>query len=107
MAIALTLALHELATNAAKYGALSVEGGCVRVRWRVESGRNLSIRWEETGGPPAAEPRRRGFGSRLVEGVVTGELGGKLDRAFVSSGFSATMLIPADAYIRGISLHDA
>lgn len=72
---ALALALHELATNAAKYGALSTPGGRVAVSWRLDepSGgkagpdRLLRLRWEESGGPAVARPTRRGFGSRLIE----------------------------------------
>jgi two-component sensor histidine kinase len=69
-ALALALGLHELATNAAKYGALSVPGGRVTIDWRVEDGpadRWLTLVWRETGGPPVAAPQRRGFGSRLLE----------------------------------------
>src|SRR5688500_7794783 len=63
-ALALALALHELGTNAAKYGALSVEAGEVTIAWRTEEGR-LLLDWKERGGPPVAEPAQRGFGSRL------------------------------------------
>src|SRR5690606_9686897 len=75
--IALALVFHELATNAAKYGALSAPGGRVAVNWRAD-GERLAIDWSERGGPPAREPERRGFGSRLMERVVGGELGGEL-----------------------------
>jgi len=68
-ALALTLALHELATNAAKYGALSCTEGRVSVRWSVEEG-TLRLDWEESGGPPVAAPTRKGFGSRLLKGLV-------------------------------------
>ena len=70
MALSLSLALHELATNAAKYGALSSRTGQVHVTWEVVNqgtARNLRFRWEECGGPPVAEPTRKGFGSRLIE----------------------------------------
>jgi len=68
-ALALTLALHELATNATKYGALSCPEGRVSVRWRVHEAM-VHLDWEESGGPPVAAPTRTGFGSRLLEGLV-------------------------------------
>lgn len=69
-ALALALILHELGTNAVKYGALSNQGGRVDVTWRIddmEGERQLRLRWQESGGPPVALPKRRGFGSRLIE----------------------------------------
>jgi two-component sensor histidine kinase len=69
----LTLALHELATNAAKYGALSNPDGRVHVAWSVVKGDGtdfLRFRWEEHGGPPVAQPARRGFGSAVLEQVM-------------------------------------
>lgn len=62
----LGLIIHELATNAAKYGGLSQPGGCIDIRWTVDRGL-LSLGWRETGGPPVQQPGRKGFGSRLVE----------------------------------------
>ena len=67
--LALSLALHELATNATKYGALSCSEGCVSVRWRVQEGM-LHLDWEESGGPPVVPPTRKGFGSRLLQELV-------------------------------------
>ena len=79
-AIAVGLALHELATNAAKHGALSREEGRVSVTWRTitaEGTPRLEIEWVETGGPPVAgRPAARGFGSRLLAQVLGGRLGG-------------------------------
>ncbi len=75
-ALALSMALHELATNAAKYGALSPAGGRVALGWRVAGG-ELRLRWAESGGPPVAEPSRRGFGARLLEQGLMRELGGQ------------------------------
>lgn len=74
-AMSLSLALHELCTNAAKYGALSVEGGRVQVTWRHlddQEGR-LALNWRETGGPPVQPPERRGFGSRLIVQAFAGD----------------------------------
>ena len=102
-AFTLGLALHELATNAAKYGALSTPAGAVRVTWRVETGRggarHLHLRWAESGGPPVAEPMRRGFGSRLIAGSMRHELAGEVRFDFARSGLVCTITapLPADA----------
>lgn len=74
-ALALALALHELATNATKYGALSCPEGHVSLKWYVQ-GQTLHLDWEESGGPRVTPPTRKGFGSRLLEQLVTGDLGG-------------------------------
>ena len=74
-ALALSLALHELATNATNYGALSRPGGLVSVNWGVQEGM-LHLDWEESGGPPVAPPKHKGFGSRLLESLVGPDLGG-------------------------------
>jgi two-component sensor histidine kinase len=69
-----TLALHELATNSAKYGALSNTTGKVQVSWTIEpdqSGSVLKFRWQESGGPPVCRPTRQGFGSRLLKGIFS------------------------------------
>jgi two-component sensor histidine kinase len=80
VALGLGMVLHELCTNAAKHGALSVPDGRVAITWRVgapEGGvRRLHLVWRETGGPPVAAPTRRGFGSRLIERGLSAELGG-------------------------------
>jgi two-component sensor histidine kinase len=85
----LTMAMHELATNALKYGALSVDAGRVTVSWRVEEVsdiRRLQIEWRERGGPPVTPPEKRGFGSRLIERGLAMELGGKAKIAFRPGG---------------------
>ena len=74
-ALALAMALHELGTNAAKYGALSVEGGRVSIAWSLVGDR-LRLEWRESGGPPVEAPERRGFGSRLIERGLEADLGG-------------------------------
>jgi signal transduction histidine kinase/CheY-like chemotaxis protein len=87
-----SLALHELATNAVKYGALSVKTGRVNVSWNIEShagGRALSFRWTESGGPPVSQPSRRGFGSSLLKAVFPG-VGFRYGRA----GFSCEITAP-------------
>lgn len=80
-ALALSMALHELMTNAAKYGALSNVDGQVRVTWRRnrgDAGERLQLRWEETDGPPVTTPTRQGFGTRLITGGLARELGGEV-----------------------------
>ena len=74
-ALALAMALHELGTNAAKYGALSAEGGRVAIAW-ASDGDKLRLEWRESGGPPVETPKRRGFGSRLIERGLEADLGG-------------------------------
>ena len=80
-AIALALAFHELATNAAKYGALSAPDGVVRIGWTVQrepGGRKLRLTWQERGGPPVRLPERTGFGTRLIQRGLASELQGKV-----------------------------
>jgi two-component system, chemotaxis family, CheB/CheR fusion protein len=87
--LALGMAFHELATNAAKYGALSIPTGQVRIRWRVddEDGeRRLRLEWRESGGPAVAAPKRRGLGSRLIERGVAHQLNGAAQLNFESNG---------------------
>lgn len=93
--LALSLLLHELATNATKYGALSVPLGVVSVAWSVEGeGKDATmlLRWIERGGPPAVEPTRRGFGSRLIRMGLTGS--GGVDLRYGEEGFTAEMSAP-------------
>lgn len=85
----LCMALHELATNAAKYGALSKSGGRVSLRWSVERSDGeeaLRMEWRERGGPAVREPSRRGYGMDLIEGAIGYELGGRLDLRFEPEG---------------------
>jgi PAS domain S-box-containing protein len=67
--------LHELATNAAKYGALSVSDGHVQVEWSLKPNARLVLRWTETGGPPVKSPTRRGFGTRVIDNMIKGQNG--------------------------------
>ena len=92
--VALSMALHELATNATKYGALSCEAGRVRIAWhtsRREDGRWLYLCWSEHGGPPVAPPTRCGFGSRLIERTIKDTLGGEVRLSFEPGGVVCTM----------------
>jgi two-component sensor histidine kinase len=91
----LALILHELATNAIKYGALSAPRGRVEVDWEVDPDeRRLRLRWRELGGPPVKPPTRRGFGSRLIDFAATRELGGMAELTFAPNGLTATIEIP-------------
>jgi PAS domain S-box-containing protein len=88
VAIGLGMALHELCTNAAKYGALSIPGGRVNVAWSNEMGL-LNFEWREQGGPPVMVPERRGFGSRLLERGAFGEPDGRVDIDYHPEGLTA------------------
>ena len=97
MSLALAMALHELATNAVKYGALANKTGTVEVSWAVQNGTappRLILRWSEAGGPPVVAPGRRGFGSRLIERSLAQDLGGQVEIAFASSGVVCTVDAP-------------
>ena len=69
------MAIHELSTNAAKYGALSVESGTVALEWKKTNGR-LALRWQEYGGPPVSPPTRTGFGTIMISRVLSEQLSG-------------------------------
>ena len=84
-AVSLVMALHELSTNAAKYGALSVAAGRVAVRWQVEGDR-LRLGWQEAGGPPVSPPGRRGFGLRMIERALAADLAGGVALNFEPGG---------------------
>jgi two-component sensor histidine kinase/PAS domain-containing protein len=89
-ALALSLVLHELGTNATKYGSLSNSEGRVSVRWGVQDGR-LQLFWEESGGPAVTPPTKTGFGSRMIEQLVVSELGGDLKLDYAPSGLRCQM----------------
>jgi PAS domain S-box-containing protein len=97
-AINLGLVLHELVTNAAKYGALSTNSGHLEVNWTVAESpdrpQQLRIHWTETGGPPVAPPKRQGFGSRLIRRSIEGELGGHMVLNFAETGVSYEISVP-------------
>ncbi|MCJ2083506.1 PAS domain S-box protein [Methylobacterium sp. J-090] len=94
-ALALALALHELATNAAKYGALSNEAGIVDLRWHVVhegDAPRFCLTWSEQGGPPIlAQPTRRGFGSRLIERSFAAEVGGEVRSTYAPTGLTCRL----------------
>jgi PAS domain S-box-containing protein len=96
-ALTLGLLFHELATNAAKYGALSTPEGCITVSWRVAGegrDRELHLHWAETGGPPVSPPTRRGFGSRLIERSLRRDLDGEATLEFRPEGLRCTARAP-------------
>ena len=84
-AVSITLALHELATNAVKYGALSIDAGSVEMRWTHDEHR-LCLTWLERDGPPVEPPSHRGFGTRLIERVFATELKAKVTMEFAPEG---------------------
>ncbi|MCF4126246.1 HWE histidine kinase domain-containing protein [Methylobacterium sp. SyP6R] len=94
LALAFVMALHELATNAVKYGALSNELGRVLLDWSVTGDGVLRLRWEETGGPPVSAPARRGFGSRMIERVLAAEIGGTAAVDYRPGGVVASVEAP-------------
>ncbi|AWK89485.1 sensor histidine kinase [Azospirillum thermophilum] len=101
MALALSMAIHELCTNAAKYGALSCAEGTVTVAWTAEEtqdGTLLRLDWREAGGPPVMPPVRTGFGTRLISRQLARELNGTVDLDFAPAGLACRVacLLPAD-----------
>src|SRR5262249_31891761 len=83
---AMAVAVHELTTNAAKYGALSVPNGRVEIVWSHAVGQPLVLRWRETGGPPVEPAKHKGFGTRVMEAMVKGQLGGSIRFDWQSGG---------------------
>lgn len=95
---AMAMILHELATNSAKYGALSADGNVeVLCSATVADDEALVVQWRETGGPPVSPPQARGFGTRLIERSVTHGIGGKLDYQFLPEGVFCRISIPRTA----------
>jgi PAS domain S-box-containing protein len=97
-ALILGVAMHELATNAVKYGALSNEVGSVSISWVIEptlEGDRLSLRWQEKGGPLVTPPSRKGFGSRVIERGLAHELSGTVHLDYQAGGVVCTINIPA------------
>ena len=93
-AVSLSLVLHELATNAVKYGALSTAAGRLSVTWRRTGPARLVLEWREADGPPVEPPAHRGFGARFIAGAITGELGGRLEHKFAREGVSCRIEAP-------------
>jgi len=94
---ALAMVVHELATNAVKFGALSRAGGRVSINWDAPPGDSvgaLTVEWRETGGPPVAKPTQAGFGTSLIDELISHELGGTVDLAFDPGGVCCRMKLP-------------
>jgi PAS domain S-box-containing protein len=93
-ALAITLALHELCTNAAKYGALCSDAGWVAIDWQLLEGGRYRLTWREHGGPPVTPPQRRGFGSRLLERGLKQDLDGEIQVSFPVEGVVCVIEAP-------------
>lgn len=97
-ALPLGMAFHELATNAAKYGALSAPQGCIRISWslvRAEPGKqHLEVQWREEGGPEVRRPEHKGFGTRLINRSIVHELGGAIEMSFAPAGVACCFRVP-------------
>lgn len=89
--LSFALVIHELATNARKYGALSVPQGRLAVRWQVQAGGRLQLDWQESGGPPVQPPARRGFGTRVIGQALSHHLRGSAQLDFRPEGLHAQL----------------
>jgi two-component sensor histidine kinase len=96
------LAIHELATNAAKYGALSTPEGTVKIDWRFEKGNSekLIFVWSEVGGPPVEHPTRTGFGSRLITKVLASDFDGNVSIEYAPTGVRCVLEADASSVSR-------
>ena len=90
----LGLALHELATNAAKYGALSVNEGYVRIDWTLDT--TFTLVWSEHGGPTVTEPKRSGFGTLVTQKMTARGLGGEVAMSYAPTGVVWKLTAPCD-----------
>jgi two-component sensor histidine kinase len=96
---ALALAVHELATNAVKYGALSADGH-VDITWSnavINEVPSFRFTWTESGGPPVSEPASKGFGSRLIERMLENDFAGKVTTSYPPSGVICELMAPLSA----------
>ena len=94
VAQAMAVALHELATNAAKYGALSETKGQVRVEWSRGADGRLVLRWSELGGPPVKPPTRKGFGTHVMEAMIRAHVGGDVRLDWRADGLACEITLP-------------
>jgi CheY-like chemotaxis protein len=90
----LALALHELATNAAKYGALSAKGGRVELSWDISGGITTLV-WKETGGPPATKPQRHGLGLQMIKSGLQSHIGGQASFDWGEAGLVCALAVPS------------
>ncbi|MBC7800994.1 MAG: GAF domain-containing protein, partial [Gemmatimonadaceae bacterium] len=98
-ALSLSLAIHELATNAAKYGSFTAPGGQVAVGWRRAGDGGIELSWAETGGPLVEQPKHRGFGSTLIEQALAMETGGHAIVHYIRTGVVCDVFLPAASVI--------
>jgi len=105
-ALALSLAVHELAANAARHGSLSRQGGGVAVSWGLGADGGIDLVWRETGGPPVLVPTQRGFGSALIERALAMETGGSARLRFLPGGLVCDVHLPASSIDRTAGLRD-
>jgi two-component sensor histidine kinase len=94
IAQAIAVALHELATNAAKYGALSVAEGQVRVEWSSTANGQLVLCWIETGGPPVHPPTRKGFGTGVMQTIIRDRVKGEVRFDWHAQGLACEIILP-------------
>jgi PAS domain S-box-containing protein len=92
-----SLAIHELTTNAVKYGAFSVAGGRVKVKWSIID-KNVDFSWEENGGPPVVVPLRKGFGNFVTGKMIAQTLNGTVNTEYPASGLRWKLVFPADTF---------
>jgi two-component sensor histidine kinase len=88
------MSLHELATNAAKYGSLSAADGHVEIAWSCTADGQLNLRWTESGGPAVMPPTHRGFGTRIMEKIIAGQLGGQVRFDWRDQGLVCEIALP-------------
>lgn len=94
-AVGLSMVIHELSTNALKYGALSVPGGRISITWSVDAeAERFNLEWRESGGPPVTEPKEKNFGSHFIERALPGQLQGDARLIFEPSGLICRVNIP-------------
>ena len=91
---AIAISLHELATNAAKYGSLSTADGEVEIAWSRTADGRLNLRWTESGGPTPTPPTHRGFGTRILEKMIGGQLGGQVRFDWRNQGLTCEIALP-------------
>lgn len=100
------LLLHEMMTNASKYGSLSVPSGSLKISWVLDDNGDCELHWTESGGPEVSRPTRRGFGSKLIEKTVTHDLDGTADIEFAREGLKARIVLPK-AHLRAVAARSA
>lgn len=101
-ALAISMATHELCTNAAKYGALSHDDGRVEIAWETvetSGGPRFRWTWRDTDGPPVAPPKAAGFGTRMIEATLGAQLGGDVRRSYPPEGVFVEVDVPASALL--------